>query len=40
MEFLMLFAAIALGFFAVNQHAKLGENERCVQYVQQSSNEA
>jgi len=34
MEFLMLFAAITLGFFAENQREKWGENERGVQYAQ------
>ncbi len=33
-EFLMLFAAITLGFFAENQREKWGENERGVQYAQ------
>jgi hypothetical protein len=34
MEFLMVFAAISLGFFADNQREKLGENTRGVQYAQ------
>ncbi len=34
MEFLMLFAAITLGFFAENQREKWGENARGVQYAQ------
>lgn len=34
MEFLMVFAAISLGFFADNQREKWGENTRGVQYAQ------
>ena len=34
MEFLMLFAAISLGFFADNQRENWGENTRGVQYAQ------
>jgi hypothetical protein len=34
MEFLMVFAAITLGFFADNQRETWGENERGVQYAQ------
>ena len=34
MEFLMVFAAITLGFFAENQREKWGENTRGVQYAQ------
>jgi hypothetical protein len=34
MEFLMLFAAITLGFFAENQRERWGETERGVQYAQ------
>ncbi len=34
MEFLMLFAAITLGFFAENQRERWGENARGVQYAQ------
>jgi hypothetical protein len=34
MEFLMVFAAISLGFFADNQREKWGENARGVQYAQ------
>ena len=34
MEFLMVFAAITLGFFAENQREKWGENARGVQYAQ------
>ncbi|MEK0441104.1 MAG: hypothetical protein RL403_82 [Bacteroidota bacterium] len=34
MEFLMVFAAITLGFFAENQRERLGENARGVQYAQ------
>lgn len=34
MEFLMLFAAVTLGFFAENQRESLGEKERGVEYAQ------
>lgn len=34
LEFLMVFAAITLGFFADNQREKWGENARGVQYAQ------
>lgn len=34
MEFLMVFAAITLGFFAENQRERWGENARGVQYAQ------
>ena len=34
MEFLMVFAAISLGFFADNQREKWGENTRGDQYEQ------
>lgn len=34
MEFLMVFAAITLGFFADNQRERWGENARGVQYAQ------
>ena len=34
MEFLMLFAAITLGFFAENQRERWGETARGVQYAQ------
>jgi hypothetical protein len=34
MEFLMVFAAITLGFFADNQRDKWGETARGVQYAQ------
>ena len=34
LEFLMVFAAITLGFFADNQREKWGENSRGVQYAQ------
>jgi len=33
LEFLMVFAAITLGFFADNQREKWGENSRGVQYA-------
>lgn len=34
MEFLMLFAAVTLGFFAENQRESLGEKERGVEYAE------
>lgn len=34
MEFLMLFAAVTLGFFAENQRESIGEKERGVEYSQ------
>ena len=34
MEFLMLFAAVTLGFFAENQRESLGEKERSVEYAE------
>ncbi len=34
MEFLMLFAAVTLGFFAENQRESIGEQERGVEYAQ------
>lgn len=34
MEFLMVFAAITLGFFAENQRERWGETARGVQYAQ------
>lgn len=34
MEFLMLFAAVTLGFFAENQRESLGEKERGIEYAE------
>jgi hypothetical protein len=34
MEFLMLFAAVTLGFFAENQRESIGEKERGIEYSQ------
>jgi hypothetical protein len=34
LEFLLLFAAVTLGFFAENQREKWGENERGIQFAQ------